>query len=132
MPPIRIAGIDVPDSRPLFLAALALHVLAGLVCIVAGLLAATARKRPGRHPRAGTVSMPAITAIFLTATVMAAMRWSHDWHLFVIATLACGLAWTGWLARKQRWGHRWRRWAAIHGTAMTGSYAALLTGFYVD
>src|SRR2546430_13263871 len=121
MPVIKIAGIDVPDSRPLFLVALAVHVLAGLACIVAGILATTARKGPGRHPEAGTVYMWGIATVFLTASVMAIMRWRHDWHLFLIATVAFGLAGVGWLARRQRWGRRWRRWGPIHATAMTGS-----------
>jgi hypothetical protein len=47
---IGILGIEVPDDRPVFLAALAVHVAAGLTCVVSGALAATARKRPGRQP----------------------------------------------------------------------------------
>ena len=48
---IGILGIEVPDDRPVFLATLAVHIAAGLTCAVAGALAASARKRPGRHPR---------------------------------------------------------------------------------
>ena len=47
---IDILGIEVPDDRPVFPATLAVHVTAGLTCVVSGALAATARKRPGRHP----------------------------------------------------------------------------------
>jgi hypothetical protein len=70
----------------------------------------------------------AIGAVFVTATVMAALRWHRDWHLFVIATVALGLAVLGRSARRRRP----RRWMAWHGSAMAGSYMALLTGFYVD
>jgi hypothetical protein len=125
---IDIGGIEVPDSRPVFLAALALHVLAGLVSVAAGARAAFARKRPGWHPRAGRVYLAGISGIFVTATVMAAMRWHEDRHLFVIGLIAFVLAATGLAAR---W-RRWRRWLLWHGAAMGGSYITLLTGFYVD
>lgn len=117
----------VPDTRPLFVAVLAVHVLAGLTGIVAGALAATARKRRGRHPRAGTVYLVALAVIAVTAAVMVLMR-GQKWHLLVIATVAAGLGATGWLARRRR-RHRWVTW---HGIAMPGSYVAVLTGFYVD
>src|SRR5256885_9406958 len=125
---IGILGIAVPDGRPVFLAALAVHVAAGLTCVVAGALAATARKRPGRHPRAGTVYVWGLAVVFATATVLAGLRWRQDRHLFLIACVAFGLGTTGWMARRRRW----HRWMLIHGSAMAGSYIALLTGFYVD
>lgn len=119
-----VGGLHIPDAGPVFTVALAVHVVAGLVAVVAGIAATTARKGPGRHPRAGTVYVHAAATIFVTATVMAALRWRHDWHLFVIATVTLGLAVLG------RWARR--RWTAGHGCAMAGSFAALLTGFYVD
>ena len=125
---IEIAGIQVPDAGPVFLAALAVHVTAGAAAVVAGLLATTARKRPGRHPRAGVVYLYGIAAVFVTAAVMAALRWRQDWHLFVIATIAFTLAMLGWQARRRRP----HRWMARHGAAMSSSYIALFTGFYVD
>jgi hypothetical protein len=123
-----VGGIEVPDAGPVFFAALAVHIVAGATCVVAGLLAATATKARGRHPRAGRVYVIGIGVVFVTATMMAALRWRHDWHLFVIATVACGLAVSGWWARRRR-PPRWMVW---HGSAMAGSYAALFTGFYVD
>jgi hypothetical protein len=125
---IDIGGIEVPDSRPLFLAALAVHVIAGLVSVIAGARAALARKRPGWHPRAGRVYLVGISGIFLTASIMAAMRWRQDRHLFVIAVVAVSLAGTGLAARRRAWA----RWPAWHGASMGGSYITLLTGFYVD
>src|SRR5258706_3457657 len=112
----------------MFFAALAPHIAAGATAVVAGGLATTARKRHGRHPRAGTVYLYAISLVFVTATVMAALRWSRDWHLFVIATIAFGLAALGWWMRRRR--PRW--WMIWHGAAMAGSYVALFTVFYVD
>jgi hypothetical protein len=125
---IKILGLDIPDAGPVFFTALALHVLAGVICVVAGALAATARKRPGRHPKSGRVYLWGIGAVSTTATVMAVIRWREDWHLFAIASVAFGLAMFGWRARRLR-GPGWPRW---HATGMGGSYIALLTGFYVD
>ncbi|MQA85655.1 MAG: DUF2306 domain-containing protein [Streptosporangiales bacterium] len=112
----------------MFLAALAVHVTAGVTCVITGALAATAHKRPGRHPGAGTVYLYGLGVVFATATVMSVIRWSHNWHLFVIACVAFTLGVGGRLARRRKR----RRWLARHGSAMAGSYIALLTGFYVD
>jgi hypothetical protein len=125
---IGILGIEVPDGRPVFLATLAVHVAAGATCVMAGALAASAGKRPARHPRAGTVYVWGLAVVFATAAVLAGLRWRQDWHLFLIACVAFGLAATGWMARRRRR----HRWMLIHGSGMAGSYIALLTGFYVD
>lgn len=114
--------------RPIFFTALGFHVLAGLTSVVAGALAASARKRPGRHPKAGHVYLWGIAIVATTAAVMAAIRWREDRHLLAIAIVAAGLAWSGWRARR-RTKPGWERWHAI---GMGGSYIALLTGFYVD
>jgi hypothetical protein len=124
----RIFGVQVPDSRPVFLAFLAVHVAAGTVSVLSGALAATARKRPGRHPIAGTVYLWAISGVFATAIVLAVLRWSHSWYLAIVGTVAFGLAMVGWRARRRR-RDGWMLW---HGSAMGGSYITLLTGFYVD
>ena len=92
--------MEIPNAGPLFFAALTVHVLAGMTCVVDGALAATARKRPGRHPKAGHVYLWGIGVVFATATVMAVIRWREDWHLFVIATGAFGLAMFSWRARR--------------------------------
>jgi hypothetical protein len=123
-----ILGVDVPDDRAVFLAALGVHIVAGLTCVISGALAATAAKRKGRHPRAGVVYYWAITVVAATAAVMAVMRWRHDIHLFVLAVVALGLALYG---RQMRRLHR-RGWVPRHGIAMGGSYITLLTAFYVD
>ena len=48
----EIFGLPVPDAGPVFATALVIHILCGLTAVIAGALAATARKRPGRHPSA--------------------------------------------------------------------------------
>jgi hypothetical protein len=123
-----IFGLPVPAAGPVFFAALTVHILAAITCIAAGLLAATARKRPGRHPRSGRVYLCALGAVFVTATVMAAVRWRHDAHLFAIATVAFALGLFGWRFRPSRRPGRQR----LHAIGMGGSFIALFTGFYVD
>jgi hypothetical protein len=77
-----IFGLPIPEAGPVFAIALAVHIAAGLTAVAAGALAATARKRPGRHPKAGRVYLIALATIFATATVMAVIRWREDAHLF--------------------------------------------------
>jgi hypothetical protein len=120
-------GLEIPDAGPVFAAALVVHILAGLSCVVAGALAATAPKRPGRHPLAGTVYVRGLAVVFGSATVLAAIRWAEDWQLFLIGAIAFTAGTVGYLARR-----RWRHWACIHIPAMGVSYIALLTAFYVD
>ena len=111
-----------------FAIALAGHIAAGLTCVVTGALAATAAKRPGRHPRAGTVYYWSLLVVFVSAAVMASLRLAQDWHLLLIALVAFAAGSLGYLARRRRW----RGWLRTHLLGMSGSYVALLTGFYVD
>jgi hypothetical protein len=120
-------GVDIPDS-PAFSLALVVHVAAGLTCIVTGVVAMTARKRPGRHPRFGSIYHVALGVVFVTATVMASIRWSQDAYLFFIGAFAFASASLGRVARN----HTWRSWPYVHVPGMGISYIALLTAFYVD
>jgi uncharacterized membrane protein len=120
-----VGGLPIPDDRPLFLAVLAVHVATAAVCVVAGALAALARKRPGRHPRAGTVYYWVLMGSFVALVTLTVLRWPHDIDLLAIGTVAALAATAGVIA------HRRGR-IRLHGTGMAVSYIALLTGFYVD
>jgi hypothetical protein len=124
----EILGLPIPDAGPVFAAALAAHVVSGLSAVIAGALAATARKRPGRHPRAGQVYLWALGGVFATGTVLAIIRWHEDARLFAIALIAFSLGLYGYRARR----HHRPGWPPRHAIGMGGSYIALLTGFYVD
>jgi len=121
-------GLPIPHAGSVFAAALAMHIACALTAVIAGVLAATAKKRAGRHPRAGRIYLWALGGIFITATIMAATRWREDAHLFAIAVIAFSLGLYGYLARRR---HR-PGWPAHHGIGMGGSFIALFTGFYVD
>src|SRR6476659_9208623 len=125
---IEIDGFVIPDGGGVRISKMAVHVLAGAVCVVSGALAASARKRPGRHPRAGTVYVCGLLVLVSTAGVLAIVRWPHDVHLLLIAGLTAAFGGAGWwIGRHRRDG--WMRW---HAMAMVASYVTLLTGFYVD
>jgi len=126
--PIVVGGLPIPDSRPIFLAVLGVHVLAAGVAVVAGAVAALSAKRPGRHPRLGRVYYLALCVAFVSIVGLAVLRWGHNWHLLAIGTAAFGAATAGVVARRRRP----RGWRRVHGASMGGSYIALLTGFYVD
>jgi hypothetical protein len=122
-------------TRPVFLAFLAIHVVGGLTAVISGVVAATARKRHGRHTQAGTVYYWAITGVFATAAAMTAMRPLRDWYLALLGALAFLLATAGRHLRRHPRSWPWRNHPPGHTphiAAMGGSYTVLLTAFYVD
>jgi hypothetical protein len=124
----EVVGLPIPDQGSLFDVALACHIAAGLTCVLTGALAATAPKRPGRHPTAGRIFFWSLAAVFASSTAMALLRFARDWHLLLIGTAAFGAASLGYLARRRRR----PGWQRVHIPAMGGAYVALFTGFYVD
>ncbi|GIH99574.1 hypothetical protein [Planobispora takensis] len=119
-----ILGLPIPDAGPAFLAALAVHVPAGLMGVAGGAVAMLARKGGTVHRRAGRVYRWSLTAVFASMAVMAALRWQHTAHLFAIGCLAWTAMLTGYRSRHRR--------PRLHILGMGLSYIALLTGFYVD
>jgi hypothetical protein len=124
---VDILGLKVPETNPLFLAALSLHVVAAILCVVAGATAALSAKGSVRHIRSGRIYYWSLAVVFATATTMAAMRWAEDYYLFIIGSIAITSGSIGYLHRQLR-----RPGDAIHITGMGVSYIALLTAFYVD
>jgi hypothetical protein len=124
----EIAGIEIPSANPVFLTVVGVHILLGLACVITGAMAMLSEKRAGRHPRNGTIYFWCVAGVFLTATGLAAVRWAHDDHLFVLGALSFAAACFGRAARRQRWRH----WLRLHVTAMGASYILLLIAFYVD
>ena len=80
----------------MFTIALSIHVLAALSCVVAGTLAATARKQPGRHPIAGRVYLWGLAVVVATVLTMAILRWPDYTVLLAIGLAAGGLGLAGW------------------------------------
>jgi hypothetical protein len=123
----RILGDQVGSTAPVFLAFLALHVIAGLTAVISGAIAALVRKGSPRHIRAGRWYYRAITVVFGTATALAAMRWRQDYDLFLIGAVAFTAATIGYQHRR-----RHRPGDTGHIAGMGIAYVAMLTAFYVD
>jgi uncharacterized membrane protein len=124
----NIGGIEIPSVDPMFLAVVAVHVLIGLTAVVSGAIAMLSAKRAGRHPTAGTVYFWSLAGLALTATSLAVVRWSQDYHLFILGAFAFVSALWGRRARRERA----PGWARKHILGMGLSYVLVLTAFYVD
>jgi hypothetical protein len=127
-PGVVVFGIPIPSSSPLFLGIVAVHVVAGLVCTVSGIVAMLTPKRAGRHPSAGTVYYWGLVVVFLTMTALSILRWPENAHLFALGIVSFGGGLVGRMARRRLW----PGWLRVHVTAMAVSYILLLTAFYVD
>jgi hypothetical protein len=125
---LKIAGIEIPFRSPLLLTLLTVHVLAGLVCVVTGIVAMLSRKHPGRHPKFGTIYYWGLAVLFASATALAVTRWTEDYVLIVLGLISFGAASLGRNARRRRW----RKWAPVHISSMGSSYIFMLIAFYVD
>ena len=126
--PFVFGGIPIPSDAPLFLAILSVHVLFGLAGVVTGAVAMFSKKMAGRHPRFGTYYYWSLAVVFVTAGGLSTMRWTENYHLFVLGVLSFSAAWIGRRARRRRWSH----WLKLHIATLGMSYVLLLTAFYVD
>jgi uncharacterized protein YjeT (DUF2065 family) len=125
---VIVLGIPVPSSSPVFLAIIAIHIAAGIVCVVAGVFAMLAPKQPGRHPTAGTIYYWSLVVVFVTMSTLTILRWPAD---NALAVLGLGSFVAGSVGRRAR--QRMRPgWPTVHVTGMAVSFILLLTAFYVD
>ena len=125
---IVVLGIPIPSSSLVFLSIVAVHVAAGLICTVAGVVAMLAPKRSGRHPSAGTVYYWSLVVVFFSMAALSILRWPANRHLFVLGVLAFSAGAVGRMAKRRLW----PGWLRVHVTGMALSYILLLTAFYVD
>lgn len=123
-----VAGIEIPSTSPIFLTVVGLHVLIGSIAVTSGFVAMLSPKRAGRHPTFGSIYFWSLSLVFVSATVLSAMRWQENWHLFILGLLAFGAA----IFARQAVRSRGPYWARLHITGMGMSYILLLTAFYVD
>ena len=128
VPLSNVFGINIPSDSPVFLTVLGFHVLAALIAVVTGVIAMLSAKRAGRHPRFGTLYYWCLSFVFLTATILAAMRWSEDAYLFFLGATSFSAAILGRAARRRRW----QEWVRIHISGMGLSYTLMLIAFYMD
>ena len=123
----HILGTEVGSTVPLFLAILAVHVLAALTAVFSGASAALSSKGSPRHVRAGRWYYQALTVVVASALALTAMRPRQDYPLALIGLVALTAATVGDQHRR-----RHRPGDTPHIAGMGLSYIAMLTAFYVD
>jgi hypothetical protein len=126
---VTIGGIIIPSADPVFLTiVVGVHIPLGIACVVAGASAMLLRKGRGRHSTFGTTYFWCLLALFVSATLLSIMRWSDNYHLFILGAAAIGCAWFGRSALRLRWPN----WVRLHIGGMSLSYVVMLIAFYVD
>ncbi|MFI6317567.1 hypothetical protein ACIBG8_08605 [Nonomuraea sp. NPDC050556] len=108
----------------MFFATLAVHIVAGLTCIVCGAVAALAVKGGPRHIRFARVYLWGLGVVWASMSILSAIRWQQNAPLFAVGSFSFAAALVGYLNRKRR--------PYLHIAGMGLSYTALLTGFYID
>src|SRR5215207_4475488 len=102
----QAAGLIPPGSTTFHLL-LPMHIAAALIL-----------KRPGRHPRLGTLYYRSLCVVVASAAWLAALRWPQDAYLLVLGTLSLAAATLGRTARRRRWQWRCWRWIGLHLAGM--------------
>jgi hypothetical protein len=129
VPSTSVLGVEIPSTDPLFVGVIVLaHIPLGVASVVAGVFAMLSKKRRGRHSTAGNVYFWCLAALFASAALLCAMRWTENVHLFTLGALAFGSAWAGRTALRKRW----TNWVRLHIAGMGLSYVLVLIAFYVD
>ena len=123
-----VFGLPVPSVDLVFLAVVRVHILIGITCVVAGIVAMLAGKLRSRHSTAGTLYYWCLAVLVASATGLSVVRWNENYHLFILGILSLTAATLGRSAMRRRW----RNWVRLHITGMGLSYILLLTAFYVD
>ena len=59
----EVSGIKIPSASPIFLTEIGVHVLVGLVCVIAGIVAMLSEKQEGRHTMLGTIYFWSLAAV---------------------------------------------------------------------
>jgi uncharacterized membrane protein len=101
-----------------------LHIPAGLVALLAGIVAMLSRKGEWWHRRAGDAYLIAIGALAATAAGLVSTRGTQFNHLLALAAVAVALAYGGYFMRRVNQG--------VHISGMGLSYVVMVTAFYVD
>jgi uncharacterized membrane protein len=123
-----VFGIPVPSVDPVFLAVVRFHILVGIVCVMAGVVAMLSNKGRGRHSTFGTLYYWCLASVVASATGPSLVRWAETYHLFFLGAFSLIAATIARTALRQRW----RNWVRLHITGMGLSYILMLTAFYVD
>ena len=99
-----------------------IHIGAGIIGLILGAVALSVTKRPGLHPRLGTVYFGVVTALSSTGAVLAILDWQRFGFFLIIAigTQISGLI--GYFAARKKGRH----WLVIHVAGQGSSYNAMV------
>jgi hypothetical protein len=111
-----------------FFPILGVHILAGLVCVVAGIMSMVSEKRAGLHPRCGTIYHWGLDVLVTSAGCLAAAHWTDDRLLLLLGVVSFGASCLGRTARRRNW----QTWIGTHIISMGCSFVAMLTAFCVE
>ena len=123
-----VFGVPVPSVDPVFLAVVRFHIVVGIACVVAGVVAMLSHKGRGRHSTFGTLYYWCLAVVVASATALSVVRWAENYHLFFLGALSLTSATVARIAVRRRWRH----WVGLHVTGMGVSFILMLTAFYVD
>ena len=104
---------------------LAVHVLAGVIAVIAGAGAMLSDKGSQTHRRRGKLYLGALAVLCISGAGLVATRWPRFPHLLALGIVTAALAAGGYAMRR-------RAPQLVHLSAMGASYIAMLTAFYVD
>jgi uncharacterized membrane protein SirB2 len=107
---------------------LGVHILAGLVCVVSGIVSMVSERRAGLHPRCGTIYHWSLAVLVTSAGFLAAAHWADNRLLLVLGVVSLGASCLGRTARRRNW----RSWISTHIISMCCSFIAMLTAFCVE
>lgn len=107
----------------LFSTFLIIHIVAGFLCLLIGLIAGFAPKKRGTHTIFGEFYHGFYVIVFITSMILAILHWEQSAYLFYIAIFSYGLALLGYIAVKIKW----KNWIFTHISSMLGSYIGIIT-----
>lgn len=125
---LEVGGIRMLFKSAVFSPVLGIHILAGLVCVVTGILSMDSEKRAGVHPICGTIYHLGLAVLVISAGFLAAAHWTEDRVLFVLGVISFGASSLGRAALRRRW----QPWVGTHIIFMGCSFIAMLTAFCVE
>jgi hypothetical protein len=123
-----VLGIPIPSTDVVFLTVVGIHILFGLAAVIAGATAMLSKKGRGRHSNWGTFYFWALSGVFVTMSALSLIRWSEDYHLFILGLVAFAFAYFGRAAARRRP----YPWVKLHLVGMGSSYIFMLIAFYID
>jgi hypothetical protein len=124
----EVNGIGMLSNSSAFAPVLGVHILAGLVCLVTGIVTIASKKRAGLHPMCGTIYHWGLALLVISAGFLAEAHWTHNRVLLALGAISFGASSLGRTAGRRHW----QAWIGTHITSMGCSFIVMLTAFCVE